>query len=257
MTTPREPSPADGLAQSHQADRDSLGDAISAVRRGDDSLAERRIFDEFWPRVLGLVTRRLDSRRLDGDDVAQEVFLKFFRRLSSDQERKLNLANRDRIFAFLATTTHNKLKDTYGFLTAEIRSPPGGERGGSAALENSQGEQLPLGDGGETPAPIELQGPSDEELSECIEAHADKLVEILDTLHEKFGYLTEAERDLLFWEEQGLTDAQIGERLGVTRRTVQNRRESIKHKIREASKEGNHHVKQRRFFDGPPRSAGA
>jgi RNA polymerase sigma-70 factor (ECF subfamily) len=57
-----------------------LGADIAAWRRGRDESAARRLIAALYPQVIAIIRRRL-PRRVAEEDLAQEVFARFFERL--------------------------------------------------------------------------------------------------------------------------------------------------------------------------------
>jgi DNA-directed RNA polymerase specialized sigma24 family protein len=169
---------------------------LDELRRGDRDAAQR-LWERYYPRLVGLARRRLKAahrRVADEEDVALSAFDSFCR--GAAEGRFPRLADRDELWRLLVVITARKA----GHL---VRREGRLRRGGGAP-------------GGPGEAPWELEqvlagGPTPEFALQVAE-------EFLRLL----GLLGDAELEAVaVWKMQGQTAAQIAERLGCVPRTVE------------------------------------
>jgi RNA polymerase sigma-70 factor (ECF subfamily) len=181
-----------------------LADFLKRIQEGDETAA-RELLQRFEPEVRLVVRRqlpRLLRSRFDSLDFLQSVWGSFFRRM---RDAPTDFEDSRHLVAFLARAAKNKVIDEYRR---------------AASLKNDMHREEPLwGDGRR---PKEVAAPIDSP-SEVAQAH-----EVLDRLH---ALLPEERRTMLELKAQGLSSKDIGERLGVSERTVQRVLEELRRRM--------------------------
>ena len=175
---------------------------LARIRAGDE-LAARELLTRYAPQVRLVVRRqlpRLLRSRFDSLDFLQSVWASFFRRLRSDPEK---FEDPRYLVAFLAQVAKHKVIDEY-------------RRAASRKQDMRREESLSVGG-----APRELIADQDS-ASELAEAN------------EAFGRLRELlpadRREILVLKVEGLSSREIGERLGLSERTVRRVLEDLRHR---------------------------
>ena len=187
-----------------QRDEGELADFLRRIQEGDETAA-RELLQRFEPEVRLVVRRqlpRLLRSRFDSLDFLQSVWGSFFRRM---RDAPTDFEDSRHLVAFLARAAKNKVIDEYRR---------------AASLKNDMHREEPLwGDGRR---PKEVADPIDSP-SEVAQAH-----EVFDRLH---ALLPEERRTMLELKAQGLSSKDIGERLGVSERTVQRVLEELRRRM--------------------------
>lgn len=183
---------------------DELSDFLRRIQAGDEGAA-RELLQRFEAEVRLVVRRqlpRLLRSRFDSLDFLQSVWGSFFRRM---RHAPTEFEDSRHLVAFLARAAKNKVIDEYRR---------------SASRKHDMHREEPLwGDGRrarEVPDPIASP-------SEIAQAH------------EAFGKLRdlvpEEKRSILEMKAEGLSSKDIGERLGISERTVQRVLEDLRRRI--------------------------
>jgi RNA polymerase sigma-70 factor (ECF subfamily) len=187
-----------------QREDGQLADFLKRIQAGDEGAA-RELLQRFEPEVRLVVRRqlpRLLRSRFDSLDFLQSVWGSFFRRM---RDAPTDFEDSRHLVAFLARAAKNKVIDEYRR---------------AASLKNDMHREEPLwGDGRR---PKEVADPIDSP-SEVAQAH-----EVFDRLH---SLLPEERRTILDLKAQGLSSKDIGDRLGVSERTVQRVLEELRRRM--------------------------
>jgi RNA polymerase sigma-70 factor (ECF subfamily) len=187
-----------------QREDGQLADFLKRIQAGDEGAA-RELLQRFEPEVRLVVRRqlpRLLRSRFDSLDFLQSVWGSFFRRM---RDAPTDFEDSRHLVAFLARAAKNKVIDEYRR---------------AASLKNDMHREEPLW--GEGRRPKEVADPIDSP-SEVAQAH-----EVFDRLH---ALLPEERRTMLELKAQGLSSKDIGERLGVSERTVQRVLEELRRRM--------------------------
>ncbi len=192
------------VIQDDQAPHDDISGFLRRIQAGDEDAA-RELLTRYEAEVRLVVRRqlpRLLRSRFDSLDFLQSVWGSFFHRVKTvptefDDGRHL--------VAFLARAAKNKVIDEY-------------RRAGSQKGDMRREE--PLWTDGDRPKDVAAQ----------IETASQVAV-----AHEAFGRLSdllpEERRDLLELKAAGLSSREIGERLGISERTVQRVLEDLRRRV--------------------------
>jgi RNA polymerase sigma-70 factor (ECF subfamily) len=177
---------------------------LQRIAAGDESAA-RELLQRYEPEVRLVVRRqlpRLLRSRFDSLDFLQSVWGSFFRRM---RDAPTEFEDSRHLVAFLARAAKNKVIDEY-------------RRAGS--LKQDMHREEPLW--GDDRHPKELADTTDSP-SELAQAR-----EILGRLRE---LLPEERRSILELKADGLSSRDIGERLGISERTVQRVLEDLRRRM--------------------------
>ncbi len=167
---------------------------LSRIQSGDEDAA-RELLLRYEPEVRLVVRRqlpRLLRSRFDSLDFLQSVWGSFFRRV---REGGAEFEDSRHLVAFLARAAKNKVIDEYRRAASQKQDMHREE-----SLWSEGDRPRDLAAGGDTP-------------SQVAEAH-----EVFGRLRE---LVPEERRNVLELKAQGLSSREIGERLGVSERTVQ------------------------------------
>ncbi|MFO0960981.1 MAG: sigma-70 family RNA polymerase sigma factor [Isosphaeraceae bacterium] len=193
-------------SQRHRAA--DLHDILARVRGGDEQAAQQ-LLASFEAEVRLVVRRqlpRLLRSRFDSLDFLQSVWGSFFRRVRTDP---VEFDDERHLVAFLARAAKNKVIDQY-------------RRAGSQKQDMHREEPL-WSDGA---------GPRD------LPAHDDTPSEVAEA-REVFGQLRDAlpedRRPIIEMKALGLSSREIGDRLGVSERTVQRVIEDLRRRTLEVA----------------------
>jgi RNA polymerase sigma factor (sigma-70 family) len=170
-----------------------LGELLGRIRAGDESAAHE-LLARYEAQVRLVVRRqlpRLLRSRFDSLDFLQSVWGSFFRRMKAGPDE---FEDPRSLVAFLARAAKNKVIDEYRR---------------AASKKGDMRREEPLWGDGERPR--EIAGPVDSP-SEIVEAR-EELGRLLDMLPEDRQVMVRL-------KAQGLSTREIGERLGVSERTV-------------------------------------
>lgn len=186
----------------------NLQEILARIRRGDEQAAQDLL--AAYEAEVRLVVRRQLPRllrsRFDSLDFLQSVWGSFFRRVRTDP---VEFDDDRHLVAFLARAAKNKVIDQY-------------RRAGSQK-QNMHREEPLWSEGGQL---RELTAPGDTP-SELAEAH-----EVFCRLRDA---LPEDRRAIIELKAVGLSSREIGERLGVSERTVQRVLEDLRRKTMESA----------------------
>jgi RNA polymerase sigma-70 factor (ECF subfamily) len=177
-------------------------DLVRRLREGSDTAA-REVFDRYVARLLGLARRRLGPRmnsRLDPEDVVQSVFRTFFSRMKNDQ---FQIGAEDDLFKLLVQITVRKTLRQIAHHRAARRDP------GQEAPQGSDAQELLMQAMGAEPTP-------------------ETVVTFMDQLEHFLRQLPDQDRQILELRLQGLTTAEIAEKLGTYDRKVRRVMERIR-----------------------------
>lgn len=181
---------------------------LERIRAGDEDAA-RELLTRYEAEVRLVVRRqlpRLLRSRFDSIDFLQSVWGDFFQRMRSEGVSQAEFEDSRHLVAFLARAAKNKVIDEYRR---------------AASQKQDMHREEPLWVDGDRPR--ELQG-HDDSPSQVAEAH-----EALDRLRE---FLPEERREILELKAQGLSSKDIGDRLGISERTVQRVIEDLRRRAR-------------------------
>lgn len=184
-------------------DDDRFRAFLDRIRQGDEDAA-RELLTRYEPGVRLVVRRqlpRLLRSKFDSLDFLQSVWGDFFERVRS---APTDLENPDQLMAFLAWTARNKVIDEYRH---------------SMTRKNN----LKL----EEPLHFDDEGPR--ELADDTETPS-ALVAAIDAFSHLRDQLPVERREILDLKAQGYSSKEIGEKLGVSERTVQRLIEDLRKK---------------------------
>ncbi len=185
-------------------DEDQLADFLKRIQDGDEGAA-RELLQRYEAEVRLVVRRRLPRllrSRFDSLDFLQSVWGSFFRRM---REAPAEFEDSRHLVAFLARAAKNKVIDEYRR---------------AASQKNDMRREEPLwGDGRQ---PREVASPVDSPI-EVAQAH-----EVFDRLN---ALLPRERKTILELKAQGLSSKDIGDRLGISERTVQRVIEELRRRV--------------------------
>ncbi len=181
-----------------------LGAFLKRIQAGDEGAA-RELLQRFESEVRLVVRRQLPKllrSRFDSLDFLQSVWGSFFRRMRSSPTE---FEDSRHLVAFLARAAKNKVIDEYRR---------------AASRKNDMHREEPLWVDGRRPK--DLPDPIDSP-SEIAQAH-----EVYGRLRD---LIPEERRSILELKAQGLSSKDIGERLGISERTVQRVLEELRRRV--------------------------
>jgi RNA polymerase sigma factor (sigma-70 family) len=185
---------------------------IGQLRRGQRDAAQR-LWERYFPRLVGLARRKLQGvrcRAADEEDVALSAFDSFCR--AAEQGRFPRLDDRDDLWAVLVCVTARKALD---LRQHERRKKRGGGRvEGESVLDSLLG-----GDGRAAGINQVVGGEPTPEFAAQVAEEFRRLVERLPT---------DELRSIAVWKLEGYTNAEICERLGCSHSRVERRLEVIR-----------------------------
>lgn len=199
-----------GVGESAQDESDDITTFLARVRAGDEEAA-RELLTRYEAEVRLVVRRqlpRLLRSRFDSLDFLQSVWGSFFRRVRSGPSE---FEDSRHLVAFLARAAKNKVIDEY-------------RRAASRKQDMHREEPL----WGEAGRPKDVTGQNDTP-SEVAQAH-----EVFDMLQ---ALLPEDRRSVLDLKAEGLSSRDIGERLGLSERTVQRVIEDLRRRVEDRERE--------------------
>jgi RNA polymerase sigma-70 factor (ECF subfamily) len=181
-----------------------LTDFLRRIQSGDDGAA-RELLQRFEAEVRLVVRRqlpRLLRSRFDSLDFLQSVWGSFFRRMRTSPTE---FEDSRHLVAFLARAAKNKVIDEYRR---------------AASRKHDMHREEPLWDGGIRPRDVPDSSDSPSDVAQA---------------HEVFGRLRDLvpveKRSILEMKAQGLSSKDIGERLGISERTVQRVLEDLRRRM--------------------------
>jgi RNA polymerase sigma-70 factor (ECF subfamily) len=192
------------VGERSRSDESGLSDFLKRIQAGDDGAA-RELLQRFEAEVRLVVRRqlpRLLRSRFDSLDFLQSVWGSFFRRMRT---APTEFEDSRHLVAFLARAAKNKVIDEY-------------RRAGSR--KNDMHREEPLWADGRRPR--DLPDPIDSP-SEVAQAH-----EVFGRLRE---LVPQEKRSILEMKAEGLSSKDIGERLGISERTVQRVLEDLRRRM--------------------------
>jgi RNA polymerase sigma-70 factor (ECF subfamily) len=192
------------LGDPTQRGEGELGDFLRRIQAGDE-LAARELLSRFEAEVRLVVRRqlpRLLRSRFDSLDFLQSVWGSFFRRMRT---APTEFEDSRHLVAFLARAAKNKVIDEY--------------RRAASRKQDMHREEPLWGDG---MRPRDVPDPADSP-SEVAQAH-----EVLVRLRE---LMPEDRQAILEMKAEGLSSKDIGERLGISERTVQRVLEELRRRM--------------------------
>ncbi len=201
--------PTDGSQSENEIDPDLAG-FLQRIADGDDEAA-RELLIRYEPEVRLVVRRqlpRLLRSRFDSLDFLQSVWGSFFRKV---RREPAEFEDSRHLVAFLARAAKNKVIDEY-------------RRAGSRKADMHREE--PLWAEGDRPRDLAATGDTPSQVAEAREVFG-RLRDLLP----------EDRRQLLELKAQGLSSREIGDRLGISERTVQRVLEDLRRRA-EAELEG-------------------
>jgi DNA-directed RNA polymerase specialized sigma24 family protein len=186
--------------------RGSVTMLIAELQAGDDSVAQREIWERYFRRIITLARMKLgDSPRAseDEEDIALSALGSLFRGFSD--QRFPQLKDRDNLWCLLVTITARKAIN-------QRKRQMAVKRGGSEV-------KLPIdaGDSGLLHRLIETEIRPDDLVA--IQEECQRLMEVLgdDTL-----------RQIARWKLEGWTNAEVATELGIGKRTIERKLELIR-----------------------------
>lgn len=188
-------------------DGDEIRRVLARVQAGDEDAA-RELLRRYEPEVRLVVRRqlpRLLRSRFDSIDFLQSVWGSFFHQVRQGTAR---FEDSRHLVAFLASVARNKVVDEY-------RHAGSGKR--------DVRREVPLWEP-DADGPRELPSES---------ATPSELVEARDALERLRGLVPESRRSILDLKADGLSTREIGERLGLSERTVQRVLEDLRRRLEE------------------------
>ena len=178
---------------------------LRRIQQGDQEAA-RELLTRFEPEVRLVVRRQLPKilrSRFDSLDFLQSVWGSFFRRVASSPEPR-EFKDPRHLVAFLARAAKNKVIDEY-------------RRSASRNQDMRREEPIWIDD-----QPRDLPGPAEDPTMS---------VEATETFERMRAILPEAKREILDLKAQGLSSKEVGDRLGVSERTIQRALEELRKKL--------------------------
>ncbi len=192
------------LGEPSRNGEDGLTDFLERIRSGDEGAA-RELLQRFEGEVRLVVRRqlpRLLRSRFDSLDFLQSVWGSFFRRMRTSPTE---FEDSRHLVAFLARAAKNKVIDEY-------------RRAASRKHDMHREESL----WGEGPRARELPDGADSP-SEVAQAH--------EALGRMRDLVPQEKRSILELKAEGLSSKDIGERLGISERTVQRVLEDLRRRM--------------------------
>jgi RNA polymerase sigma factor (sigma-70 family) len=180
---------------------------LERIRAGDEDAA-RELLQRYELEVRLVVRRqlpRLLRSRFDSLDFLQSVWGSFFRRV---RQGGTEFEDSRHLVGFLARAAKNKVIDEYRR---------------AASRKQDMHREEPLWPEGDRPREIEAVGDTPSQLAEARE-----------TLGQLRDLVPENRRVVLDLKAKGLSSQEIGERLGVSERTIQRVIEDLKRRVEEA-----------------------
>jgi RNA polymerase sigma-70 factor (ECF subfamily) len=204
--------PPHGPDQGHDRDPAPGGELrafLDRIRAGNE-LAARELLARYEAQVRLVVRRqlpRLLRSRFDSLDFLQSVWASFFRRLRAGPEQ---FEDPRYLVTFLARVARNKVVDQYRR---------------AASRKHDLRREEPLSAGGSPPHELIADQDTASELAEANETF-DRLRNLLPA----------DRRAILGLKVEGLSSREIGERLGLSERTVRRALEDLKHRAEDGDK---------------------
>jgi RNA polymerase sigma factor (sigma-70 family) len=180
--------------------------------KGGDAAAAQPLWERYHRRLVGLAREKLRAgrrRAADEEDVVQSAFHSFFQGVARGRFPQLD--DRNNLWRLLVVITARKALDQ---LTHERRQ----RRGGGTV----QGESWISPTEGEWDAAAIEQVVGEEPTPEFAAQVAEEYERLLDRLG------NETLCRVAVWKMEGLTDDEVAERLGCSRRTVARKLEAIR-----------------------------
>ncbi len=184
---------------------------LDRIRAGDEQAASDLLV-RYEAQVRLVVRRQLPKllrSRFDSLDFLQSVWGSFFRRIHAGP---VEFEDPKYLVAFLARAARNKVIDEY-------------RRAASQKNDIRREEPIWVEGLGVRDLPVRLETPSE-------------LAEARETFDRLSGLLPEDRRSLLALKADGLTNREVGERLGVSERTVRRVIEGLRRRVRDESADG-------------------
>jgi RNA polymerase sigma factor (sigma-70 family) len=192
------------VGEPSRSEESGLSEFLKRIQAGDDGAA-RELLQRFEAEVRLVVLRqlpRLLRSRFDSLDFLQSVWGSFFRRMRT---APTEFEDSRHLVAFLARAAKNKVIDEY-------------RRAGSR--KNDMHREEPLWANGRRPRDLPDAIDSPSEVAQA---------------HEAFGRLRELvpeeKRTIVEMKAEGLSSKEIGERLGISERTVQRVLEDLRRRV--------------------------
>jgi RNA polymerase sigma factor (sigma-70 family) len=184
---------------------------VTALKEGDVAAAQP-LWERYHRQLVSLARGKLRSsrgREADEEDVVQNAFHSFFRGVARGRFPQIN--DRDNLWRLLVVITARKALD-------QLAREHAKRRGGGTL----QGEsRISPGGSGEDGAPLD-QVVGDEPTPEFAAQVAEEYQRLLSLLGD------ESLRRVAIWKMEGLTNAEISERLACSRRTVARKLDTIR-----------------------------
>jgi RNA polymerase sigma factor (sigma-70 family) len=180
-----------------ESNSDSIRPFLDRIRAGDDDAA-RELLSRYEAEVRLVVRRQLPKllrSRFDSLDFLQSVWGSFFRRMRDQEDGRADFEDARHLVAFLARAAKNKVIDEYRR---------------AASQKQDMHREEPLWAEGSHPREVAAEGDTPSELAQAQEA--------MDRLRE---LLPRERREILEWKARGESSKEIGDRLGISERTVQ------------------------------------
>jgi RNA polymerase sigma-70 factor (ECF subfamily) len=194
-----------------QGGGDDLGGFLARIQAGDEEAA-RELLQRYEAEVRLVVRRqlpRLLRSRFDSLDFLQSVWGDFFQKVRTGTAE---FSDSKHLVAFLARAAKNKVIDQY-------------RRAGS--LKQDMHREEPIWSDGGRPRELEAVGDTASQVFEAREAF-DRLLDLLPA----------DRRNILALKAEGLSSREIGERLGLSERTIQRVIEDLRRRARPEDEPG-------------------
>jgi RNA polymerase sigma-70 factor (ECF subfamily) len=200
-TMPSDAMPADGADRRHQG---GIRELLARIKNGDED-AVRELLTQYETKVRLVVRRQLPRilrSRFDSLDFLQSVWGSFFHKIRTGPN---DLEEEQNLITFLAWAARNKVIDQYRRATSQKQDVKREKR-----LETREDKEVCLATG-DTPS---------------------RLAEAQETYDLLRDFLPEDRRVILEMKVAGYSSQEIGERLGVSERTVQRVLEDLRGRAR-------------------------
>jgi RNA polymerase sigma-70 factor (ECF subfamily) len=185
----------------------SFTDLMARLRAGDQAAA-RQVFQRFVHKLVRLARERMGQalrRRVDPEEVVQSAYKSFFLRYGAG---KLDVQDWSSLWSLLTVITLRKCVDRVDYHHAQRRDVRREARANAEAASSEPWWEAVSRE----PTPVEA-------------------AVLAETLEQLLRDMEERERPMLEMSLQGYTSAEIGERLGVSERTVRRVRERVRKRL--------------------------
>lgn len=191
----------------------SISDWLQALRDGSDAEAAQEIWNRFQKRLIGVALKQLRftaKRTADGEDVVNEAFASFYRRIENGEYP--DVKDRDGLWRMLLTITENKARKQ---LRRELAAKRGaGKTRGDSIFRSS-------------PNPADWAG---FEQIASTDPTPDDVMMLRDTMSDLFDRLSDEERTIATLRMQSYSNAEVSQETDLSLATVERRLKKIREK---------------------------